>query len=134
MQLRTNRKRKSTDLDDLGYEERPIKTHKKSSKPKISIEKDYANDEVKYISINFKLNLKKQFSNQSGHNEAKHSLRKQVIYIYVIYYKILIILFIQPPYSQGKYKTMNSGKYLYKMPLNKKLSMPKKVTVRKNIL
>ena len=49
MQLRTNRKRKSTDLDDLGYEERPIKTHKKPNKPKISIEKDYANDEVKYI-------------------------------------------------------------------------------------
>ena len=52
MQLRTNRKRKSTDLDDLGYEERPLKTHKKSYKPKISAEKDYTMDEVTYIFIN----------------------------------------------------------------------------------
>ena len=59
MQLRTNRKRKSLDLDDLGYEERPIKTHKKSSKPKISIEKDYANDEVKYFFYNFFIIFKK---------------------------------------------------------------------------
>ena len=52
MQLRTNRKRKSTDLDDLGYEERPIKTHKKSNKPKIPVEKDYLRDEVRNIFIN----------------------------------------------------------------------------------
>ena len=60
MQLRTNRKRKSTDLDDLGYEERPIKTHKKSSKPKISIEKDYA-DEVKNIFFLILIYLKNSF-------------------------------------------------------------------------
>ena len=46
MQLRTNRKRKSTDLDDLGYEERPLKAHKKSYRPKISTEKDLTLDEV----------------------------------------------------------------------------------------
>ena len=51
MQLRTNRKRKSTDLDDLGYEERPIKTHKKSSKQKISTEKEFALDEVNKLII-----------------------------------------------------------------------------------
>ena len=51
MQLRTNRKRKSTDLDDLGYEERPIKTHKKSNKQKISAEKEFALDEVNKIII-----------------------------------------------------------------------------------
>jgi hypothetical protein len=49
MQLRTNRKRKSTDLDDLGYEERPLKTHKKSYKQKITSEKDYTMDEVIYF-------------------------------------------------------------------------------------
>jgi hypothetical protein len=47
MQLRTNRKKKSTDLDDLGYEEKPTKTHKKSNKPKISPTKDYSMDEVR---------------------------------------------------------------------------------------
>jgi hypothetical protein len=47
IQLRTNRKKKSTDLDDLGYEEKPTKTHKKSSKPKISPAKDYSMDEVR---------------------------------------------------------------------------------------
>ncbi len=52
MQLRTNRKRKSTDLDDLGYEERPIKTHKKSNKQKISAEKEFALDEVNNILSN----------------------------------------------------------------------------------
>ena len=52
MQLRTNRKRKSTDLDDLGYEERPLKAHKKSYKPKISAEKECTMDEVIYIFIN----------------------------------------------------------------------------------
>ena len=56
MQLRTNRKRKSTDLDDLGYEERPLKTHKKSIKPKITAEKDYTMDEVIYFFINYFLN------------------------------------------------------------------------------
>lgn len=53
MQLRTNRKRKSTDLDDLGYEERPIKTHKKSNKSKLSIDKEYALDEVKKFFLIF---------------------------------------------------------------------------------
>lgn len=46
MQLRTNRKKKSTDLDDLGYEEKPMKSHKKTIKPKISPVKDYSLDEV----------------------------------------------------------------------------------------
>ena len=57
MQLRTNRKRKSTDLDDLGYEERPLKSHKKSYKPKLSSEKDYGIDEVIYyfLKIFFKI-------------------------------------------------------------------------------
>ena len=64
MQLRTNRKRKSTDLDDLGYEERPLKPHKKSYRPKISTEKDYTMDEVIYI-----------------------------IYLYVLSYKIVFKLF-----------------------------------------
>ena len=73
MQLRTNRKRKSLDLDDLGYEERPIKTHKKSSKPKISIEKDYANDEVKYFFLIFSLYLKNSFqTNQDIMNQSIH--------------------------------------------------------------
>lgn len=46
MQLRTNRKLKSTELDDLGFEEKPIKTHKKSYKGKIAIDKDHSNDDV----------------------------------------------------------------------------------------
>ena len=52
MQLRTNRKKKSTDLDDLGYEERPAKLHKKSNKPKISVEIDYSLEEVRNIVYN----------------------------------------------------------------------------------
>ncbi len=83
MQLRTNRKRKSTDLDDLGYEERPLKTHKKSYKQKITSEKDYTMDEVIYFC---NLYFIKQFSNLSGPNETKHSLRKQVNYFFVINY------------------------------------------------
>ena len=46
MQLRTNRKLKSTELDDLGFEEKPIKPHKKSYKPKISVDKDHSDDDV----------------------------------------------------------------------------------------
>ncbi len=49
MQLRTNRKKKSTDLDDLGYEEKPTKAHKKTIKPKISPVKEYSMDEVRII-------------------------------------------------------------------------------------
>ena len=54
MQLRQNRKKKLIDDEDLGYEEKPPKPHKKT-KPKVSIEKDHSNDEVsakfkKYLS------------------------------------------------------------------------------------
>ena len=55
MQLRTNRKLKSTKLDDLGFEEKPIKPHKKTYKPKISYEKDHSYDDV----INFVFIIKK---------------------------------------------------------------------------
>jgi hypothetical protein len=48
MQLRTNRKIKTTDFDDLGFEEKPPKSHKKS-KPKITVEKDHSLDEVSNI-------------------------------------------------------------------------------------
>ena len=48
MHLRTNRKIKSTDFDDLGFEEKPPKTHKKS-KPRITIEKNHSLDEVSNI-------------------------------------------------------------------------------------
>ena len=48
MQLRTNRKIKSTELDDLGFEEKPPKTHKKS-KSRITVEKDHSLDEVSNI-------------------------------------------------------------------------------------
>ena len=53
MQLRTNRKIKSTDYDDLGFEEKPPKSHKKS-KLKISAEKDHSLDEVRNITYNSK--------------------------------------------------------------------------------
>ena len=49
MQLRTNRKLKSTELDDLGFEEKPIKTHKKSYKAKITVDKDHSDDDVSNI-------------------------------------------------------------------------------------
>ena len=45
MQLRTNRKIKSTDYDDLGFEEKPPKSHKRS-KPRTNGEKDHLLDEV----------------------------------------------------------------------------------------
>ena len=45
MQLRKNRKKKSIDDEDLGYEEKPPKSHKKA-KAKASIEKDRSNEEV----------------------------------------------------------------------------------------
>ena len=45
MQLRQNRKKKLIDDEDLGYEEKPPKPHKKT-KPKVSNEKDHSNDEV----------------------------------------------------------------------------------------
>ncbi len=48
MQLRTNRKIKTTEFDDLGFEEKPPKTHKKS-KPKIPAEKEHSLDEVRNI-------------------------------------------------------------------------------------
>jgi len=48
MQLRTNRKIKTTEFDDLGFEEKPPKTHKKS-KPKIPAEKERSLDAVRNI-------------------------------------------------------------------------------------
>ena len=44
----TNRKIKTTEFDDLGFEEKPPKTHKKS-KPKIPAEKEHSLDEVRNI-------------------------------------------------------------------------------------
>ena len=46
MQLRTNRKIKTTEFDDLGFEEKPPKAHKKS-KPRIPAEKEHSLDEVR---------------------------------------------------------------------------------------
>lgn len=51
MQLRTNRKIKTTEFDDLGFEEKPPKSHKKS-KSKITVEKDRSLDEVRNIRYN----------------------------------------------------------------------------------
>ena len=65
MQLRTNRKLKSTELDDLGFEEKPIKPHKKSYKTKISINKDHSDEDVSdsqflnYYFLEFKFFKKK---------------------------------------------------------------------------
>ena len=55
MQLRTNRKIKTTEYDDLGFEEKPPKPHKKS-KPKISVEKDHSLDEVRHLCNNSHFN------------------------------------------------------------------------------
>lgn len=46
MQLRTNRKLKSPGLEDLGFEERPAKSHKKTYKSKVNNEKEHSADEV----------------------------------------------------------------------------------------
>jgi hypothetical protein len=48
MQLRQFRKKKYIGDEDLGYEEKPPKSHKKT-KPKVSIEKERSMDEVSYI-------------------------------------------------------------------------------------
>ena len=48
MQLRQFRKKKSIGDEDLGYEEKPPKSHKKT-KPKVSMEKERSMDEVSYI-------------------------------------------------------------------------------------
>ena len=48
MQLRQNRKKKSIGDDDLGYEEKPPKPHKKV-KAKPLNEKEHSNDEVSFI-------------------------------------------------------------------------------------
>ena len=45
MQLRQNRKKKSIGDEDLGYEEKPPKPHKRI-KPKMIQDKDNSNDEV----------------------------------------------------------------------------------------
>ena len=76
MQLRQFRKKKTLGDDDLGYEEKPPKSHKKP-KPKASIEKDRSPDDVSFFI--FKLIII-QFSNLSKENENKHSLRTQVSY------------------------------------------------------
>jgi len=57
MQLRPFRKKKSIGDEDLGYEEKPPKTHKKT-KPKASIEKDRSLDEVSFINIIIKIVFK----------------------------------------------------------------------------
>ena len=130
MQLRTNRKLKTTEFDDLGFEEKPPKAHKKP-KPKIPAEKDHSLDEVRHIRNNsiFYFYYYLQFSNYSKEKEIKHSLRAQVNHILYINYLLFII---QPSNVQGKYKKMNSGKYLYKVSAEKKNQITKKVNVRKN--
>ena len=50
MQLRPFRKKKTIGDEDLGYEEKPPKSHKKP-KPKASIEKERSLDEVSFIQI-----------------------------------------------------------------------------------
>ena len=45
MQLREVRKKKSNRDEDLGYEEKPPKSHKKS-KTRVQVEKVHSNDEV----------------------------------------------------------------------------------------
>ena len=45
MQLRQIRKKKSIEDEDLGYEEKPPKSHKKS-KTRVQVEKVHSNDEV----------------------------------------------------------------------------------------
>ena len=57
MQLRPFRKKKSIGDEDLGYEEKPPKSHKKT-KPKASIEKDRSLDEVNHIYVYNKKFLK----------------------------------------------------------------------------
>ena len=47
MQLRTNRKLKNTEFDDLGFEEKPPKSRKKP-KPRVTYEKDHSLDEVNH--------------------------------------------------------------------------------------
>lgn len=49
MQLRTNRKVKSPDLDDLVYENHYVKARKKSHSTKLSVEKDHSNGDVSDI-------------------------------------------------------------------------------------
>lgn len=51
MQLRTNRKLKSPGSDDLGFEERHAKSHKKPYKTKPKEEKEHSIDEVRKIQI-----------------------------------------------------------------------------------
>ena len=50
MELRKNRKKKSIGDEDLGYEEKPPKPHKKA-KSKAPQEKDHSNEEVSFIFI-----------------------------------------------------------------------------------
>ena len=90
MELRKNRKAKNTDYDDLGFEEKPPKPHKKS-KPKILSEKEHSLDEVSNIKI-YKFFIF-QFSNFSKENyakEMKHSLRTQVSLFLTLYNNIII--------------------------------------------
>ena len=57
MQLRPFRKKKSIGDEDLGYEEKPPKSHKKS-KSKALIEKERSLDEVSHIYVYNKKFLK----------------------------------------------------------------------------
>ena len=50
MELRKNRKKKIMGDEDLGYEEKPPKPHKKS-KSKMNQEKAHSNEEVSFIKI-----------------------------------------------------------------------------------
>ena len=84
MQLRKNRKKKIMGDEDLGYEEKPPKPHKKS-KSKMNHEKAHSNEEVSFIKIKIIL-FNKQFSDISkDHKEVKHSLRIQVINYIIIF-------------------------------------------------
>jgi hypothetical protein len=96
MQLRQFRKKKSIGDEDLGYEEKPPKSHKKT-KPKVSIEKERSMDE---------------FSNFSRENENKHLLRTQPTNVKDKYKNM----------NSGKY--LYSGTTNKKIPSTKKINKP----------
>ena len=58
MQLRQIRKKKSIEDEDLGYEEKPPKSHKKS-KTRVQVEKVHSNDEVSYKKLLIFISFKK---------------------------------------------------------------------------
>ena len=84
MELRKNRKKKIMGDEDLGYEEKPQKSHKKA-KSKLKQEKENSKEEVSFILIKI-IYFQKQFSDISKeHKELKHSLRVQVIKYKIIF-------------------------------------------------